>query len=77
MDSKYPVSGYAYLEEGFATREEFLKAVQARTSLFSGCRAIVFVLGRYQGWPSADSFEVTLDSEGRIKAVTPLEEVGD
>ena len=77
MDAKYPVSGYAYSEEGFATPEEFVAAVRAKKSLFTACQAIVFLMGRYQGWPSADSFEVTVDPEGRIKTVSVLEEVRD
>ena len=77
MDPKYPVSGYAYTQQGFASREEFVAAVKENVSLFSACKSIVFVMGRYQGWPAADSFGVTVDGSGRITAVTPLEAVQD
>ena len=76
-DEEDALSG-AYVEEGFGTREEFIKALQSNTALFSGCRVIEFDMGRYEGWwPPADAFEVTVDVNGRVTAVGPLKELGE
>ena len=75
MDPKYPVSGHAYVEEGFASRDEFTKALQARVGLFTACKSVVVFLGRYQGWGNADGFEIAVDQQGVITNVSPLKEL--
>lgn len=75
IDPKYPVTGYAYTEEGFATSDEFLKALQARVDLFVACKSVVVFLGRYQGWGNADGFEMSIDKQGTVTSVTPLKEL--
>jgi hypothetical protein len=72
-DPRYPVSGYAYKEEGFASREAFLDALERSSKDFLQCKTIVLFLMRYQGGGDGDANELKFDDAGKVASVGPLE----
>ena len=72
-DPKHPTS-QPYRELGYASREDFARAVAETLPLFYDCKRFHFVFHRYQGGSRSDSFDVEVDSAGRITSVTQLSE---
>jgi hypothetical protein len=69
-----PSSQAAYTEMGYATRQEFLQAVEERLPSFYSCKTFRFDFGRDQFWPTSDSFTVTIDAKGNVTSVSELKE---
>ena len=70
-DPKYPTS-QPYRELGYASREDFARAVVETLPSFYDCKRFHFIFHRFQGGSQSDSFDVEIDSAGRITSVTPL-----
>jgi hypothetical protein len=62
----------AYRETGYANRAAFAEALPSVLTPFYACKEFAFTFGRYQGWPTSDSFRVTVDAKGTITGVSPL-----
>jgi hypothetical protein len=62
----------AYSEVGYASRDEFQRAVSTRLPLFFRCRRFAFRFGRDQVWPTTDSFTVDVDEAGKIIMVSDV-----
>ena len=62
----------AYDETGYATREDFARGLSEIVPKFYACKDFVFTFARLGGWPSSDSFTVTVDADGKLTAVSDL-----
>jgi len=61
-----------YHETGYPNRAAFAAALPDQLSPFLKCKEFVFTFGRYQGWPTSDSFTVQIDATGTVTGVSPL-----
>ena len=64
----------AYHEIGYATREDFARGLAQIVPPFYSCKEFRFSFFRSEGWPSSDSFTVTVDAEGKVTSVSALKE---
>jgi hypothetical protein len=69
-----PSSQASYTEAGYASRQEFAKALAERLPSFYSCETFRFEFGRDQSWLTSDSFTVTVDAKGRVTSVSELKE---
>ena len=69
-----PSSPADYAETGYATRQDFVRALAERLPSFYSCKTFRFDFGRDQFWPTSDSFTVTVDANGKVTSVSELTE---
>ena len=62
-----------YQENGYATRDDFAKAVKkALPAFYSSKKNFRFTFNRYQGNLNSDSFTVEIDTNGIITSISPV-----
>jgi hypothetical protein len=69
-----PSSAPDYVETGYASRDEFLRAVADQLPEFYSCKSFRLEFGRDHIWPTTDVFAVQVDSDGNITSVSDLRE---
>jgi hypothetical protein len=67
----------SYDEVGYASRDQFARGLAEKLPAFYSCKAFHVTFGRYQGWPTSDSFTVQVDAQGRLTTVSPLKKDPD
>jgi hypothetical protein len=65
-------SSRGYSEAGYATREEFARALTEQLPAFYTCKTFRFRFLRAGVWTQSDSFWVSVDAQGLITAVSEL-----
>jgi hypothetical protein len=69
-----PSSASGYVENGYASRDEFARAVADQLPEYYTCKSFRFEFGRDQVWPTMDCFTVQVDADGTVVSVSDLKE---
>ena len=69
-----PSSAPGYAEAGYASRDEFARAVADQLPEYYSCKSFRFEFGRDHIWPTTDFFVVQVDADGAITSISDLKE---